>query len=383
MPRKKEGRAAQGAGTIRQRSNGSWEARYTLGRDPATGKQIQKSVYGKSQAEVRRKLAQITVEIDGGTYQDPSRLKVGEWLDIWQSDYLNGVKDSTKHEYAQVLRSHIVPALGDAQISKIQPHHIQKLYNQLCEKLTAKTVKNIHGVFHKAMAQAVALGYIKSNPTDLCTLPKIERFEISPLDKEQIPAFIAACPADRYGQLIKLVLFTGFRLSEVIGLTWDCVDFEKGTIRTYRQLQRFEGAYTWGSLKNGKPRMITASNYVMAILKDVRTNQLEERLAAGSAWQNPDDFIFTHANGRHLSHSVVRRHFKDVAQAIGMPALRFHDLRHSFAVVSLQAGDDIKTVQENLGHHSAAFTLDTYAHVTEAMKKESAQRMDAFIQDTL
>ncbi|MGL6292502.1 MAG: hypothetical protein ACRC2P_03630, partial [Eubacterium aggregans] len=107
--RGKEGRAAQVAGTIRQLANGSWEARYTLGRDPATGKQIQKSVYGKSQAEVRRKLAQITVEIDGGTYQDPSRLKVGKWLDIWQSYYLGGVKDSTKHEYAQVLHSHIVP----------------------------------------------------------------------------------------------------------------------------------------------------------------------------------------------------------------------------------------------------------------------------------
>ncbi|MGL4547809.1 MAG: site-specific integrase, partial [Eubacterium aggregans] len=203
MPRKKEGRAAQVAGTIRQLANGSWKARYTLGRDPATGKQIQKSVYGKSQAEGRRKLAQITVEIDGGTYQDPSRLKVGEWLDIWQSYYLGGVKDSTKHEYAQVLRSHIVPALCVSQLSKIQPHHVQKLYNQLCEKLTAKTVKNIHGVFHKAMAKAVALGYIKSNPTDLCTLPKVERFEISPLDKEQIHAFIAACPSDRYGQLIK------------------------------------------------------------------------------------------------------------------------------------------------------------------------------------
>ncbi|MGL4283794.1 MAG: hypothetical protein ACRCSI_09355 [Eubacterium aggregans] len=102
--------------------------------------------------------------------------------------------------------------------------------------------------------------------------------------------------------------------------------------------------------------MITASNYVMAILKDVRTNQLEERLSAGSAWQNPDDFIFTHADGHHLSHSVVRRHFKDLAQAIGMTALRFH---------------------------STAFILDTYAHETEAMKKESTKRMEVFIQDTL
>ncbi|MEG0377180.1 MAG: tyrosine-type recombinase/integrase [Eubacterium sp.] len=117
----------------------------------------------------------------------------------------------------------------------------------------------------------------------------------------------------------------------------------------------------------------------MGILASVKIKQAENRLKAGSAWSNPESFVFTNELGGFIRHGTLSTHFKKVVTAAGLSHLRFHDLRHSFAVISLQVGDDIKTIQENLGHHSAAFTLDTYAHVSEAMRKESSKRMDLFI----
>jgi integrase len=383
MPRKKEGRGAQGAGTIRQRKNGLWEARYTMGRDPGTGKQVQKSVYGKTQGEVRQKLAKISVSIDDGVYTDPSRLKVAEWLEIWQKDFMNGIKPATIATYKRQIKNHIAPGLGSARLQSLKPHQIQNFYNGLSATLSPKTVKNIHGVLHQALSKAVDLGYIPNNPADVCTLPKVQKFVIHPLDQEQIPAFIEASKGDPFHDLFVVDLFTGLRMSEIIGLTWDCIDQDTGTIYVYRQYQPLKGGYVWGTPKNGKARTIAPAKAVMQRLKAIRAEQIERRLAAGSAWRNEEDFVFTDAVGDHMKQKTIDRHFKWIAEKIGMPELRFHDLRHSFAVASLQAGDDIKTVQENLGHHSAAFTMDTYAHVTDAMRKNSSERMELYIKNTL
>ena len=134
--------------------------------------------------------------------------------------------------------------------------------------------------------------------------------------------------------------------------------------------------------KNGKTRIIAPASYVMQILTNQRKTQYEQRLKAGAAWSNPLNLAFTNAFGRNLCAQTVYLHFKKLAAVAGVPAARFHDLRHSCAVAALRSGDDIKTVQENLGHHTAAFTLDTYAHVTEKMRRESARRMDSFIAGT-
>jgi len=118
----------------------------------------------------------------------------------------------------------------------------------------------------------------------------------------------------------------------------------------------------------------------MQLLASQRKAQNELRLKAGALWSNPLNLVFTNEAGKNLCAQTVYLNFKKLAAAAGVPAARFHDLRHSYAVAALRSGDDIKTVQENLGHHTAAFTLDTYAHVTEEMKRESARRMDGFIE---
>lgn len=175
------------------------------------------------------------------------------------------------------------------------------------------------------------------------------------------------------------------RQGEVLGLTWDCIDFDNQTITIRQQLQRERGGkgeYHLVSPKNGKIRRITVAPFVLSVLADEREKQNKNKKAAGSAW-NESNLVFTNEIGKNLSAQTVYLHFKKLAASAGFPEARFHDLRHSYAVAALQAGDDIKTVQENLGHHTAAFTLDTYGHVTEQMKKESVQRMESFIKDVL
>lgn len=372
-------RNAHGSGAIRERSDGRWEGRYTLGTDPGTGKPIRKSIYGKTQQEVRKKLNAIITSIDEGEYKDPSKLTVGDWLKIWITDYTLNLKPLTTRAYRAELNTHIIPALGKVKLSSLAPHHIQKLYNELTTNYSSKTIKNIHGVIHKGLKQAVDLGYIKTNPANACKLPKVVKTKITPMDESIIPTFLEAIKGHQFENIYIVDLFTGLRQSEVIGLTWDCVDFEAGTIFIYRQYQRLVGSYQWATLKNGKTRLIKPAQFVMDILKAEKKNQAENRLKAGSAWGNQENFVFTNKIGEYIKHPTLLKNYKKIVAAMGYPDLRFHDLRHTYAVISLQAGDDIKTVQENLGHHSAAFTMDTYAHVTDSMKKASSDRMDAFI----
>jgi integrase len=379
MANKKTTRNAHGSGTIRQRPDGRWEARCTVGTNPGTGKAIRKSVYGSSQQDVRKKMNAITVAIDNGEYKEPSKLTTEDWLKIWIKEYTINLKPLTLRSYQSHIDNHITPTLGKVKISALAPHHIQKFYNGLNADYSAKTIKNIHGVLHKCLEQATRLGYIKTNPADFCKLPKVVKAKITPMDKTIVPAFLEAIKGHQFENVFIVDIFTGLRQSEIIGLTWDCVNFEAGTIYIYRQYQRLIGSYQWATLKNGKTRLIKPAKLVMDTLKAEKIKQAKNRLKAGTAWENTENFIFTNEIGEYVKHPTLLKHYKKVVARIGYPELRFHDLRHAFAVLSLQAGDDIKTVQENLGHHSASFTMDTYAHVTDAMRKESSDKMEALI----
>lgn len=394
MPRKTTSRAANGNGSIRKvtkTKNGKdytyWEGRVTVGYDPGTGKQKQRTVSGKTQKEVAQRLRQLAAEVDEGTYHEPCRLTVSEWLEMWVKDFLTSVKPRTQDSYRTTVDRHLKPAFGAMKLESLSTHDIQKFYNSLKtgngeqEALSPKTIRNVHGVLHKALEQAVDLGYLRSNPADKCKLPKVEKAEIKPLDNDQIKAFLAACKGSLYEYVYVVTLFTGMREGEVLGLTWDCIDFAKGIVSVNKQLlrqRRGDGTHVLSSPKNGKSRYLMPPAYVMNTLKSQKERQEAWKEAAGAAWEETG-LVFTNELGHNLSSQTVYLHFKKLAEKIGCPDARFHDLRHSYAVAALQAGDDIKTVQENLGHHTAAFTLDTYAHVTQQMRQASADRMEAFI----
>lgn len=385
---------AAGMGNIRKKTrtvSGKlytyYEARYTEGYDPGTGKQIQRSISGKTQKEVAQKLKVILAELDKGNYVAPCKMSVGEWLDKWSDDYLGAVKPSTVCAYKATIKTHLKPGLGATRLDALDTQLIQSFYNGLVrpskqrKAISPKTVKNVHGVLHKALQQALVNGYIRLNPTEGCVLPRIEKKQIKPLDEDQISAFLKAIRGHQLEQLFIVTLFSGMRELEVLGLTWDCVNFSKGTITIDKQLQMVRGGngeYRLAPTKNSKTRIITLAPFVLETLRGVQRTQHNNYLEYGDLWENTG-FVFTNPLGQHLKTHTVYKNFKAVVRELGYNETRFHDLRHSYAVASIKSGDDIKTVQENLGHATAAFTLDVYGHVTDQMKRESAARMEQFI----
>lgn len=397
MPRKKEmGRQANGLGTIRKKTvkrNGQeytyWEARCTVGYDLGTGKQIQRSISGKTQKEVAQKLKQLAIEVDKGTYQAPVRLTLREWLETWQKDYLGDVKASTAYLYGRNIDQYIVPHLGAVKLEALTAPMVQQLYNTLLspdkenvKPLSPKTIRNIHGVLHKALQQAVQVGYLRVNPADACKPPRAPKKEMHPLNENELSAFLKAIQGHPYEYLYKITLFTGLREGEVLGLTWDCLDLDHGTLIVKQQIQKERkkgGEYYFDSPKNSKSRVLSLAPSVVQLFRLQKIRQNTMRVEAGGNWTE-NNLVFTRADGGYFSSRTAYNSFKRVVQEIGAPDVRFHDLRHSYAVAAIKSGDDIKTVQENLGHATAAFTLDVYAHVTEQMKRDSAQRMEQFIQ---
>ena len=370
---------ANGEGNIYKRDNGSWEARYTV-----NGKRH--SIYGKTQTEVRKKLTEALSQIDREEYIEDSGMTVSQWLTIWQRDYLGNVKQGTADNYELQVRLYINPTLGEIKLSGLKPPAIQKLYNNLIAGgLSPKSVKNTHGCLHKALDIAVRVGCIAKNPTEACILPRITQKEITPLDTPDLTKLMKYLEGHEHEALFKTALFTGMRSGELLGLTWDCVDFEVGVIHVKKQLlqpRKKGGAFKFGTLKNDKPRTIAPAPFIMEVLKKHKKFQEQQRMDAGDVWNDGGfpDLVFTHADGSHLSQPTVWKILQKVLTGAGIEHHRFHDLRHTFAVSSLRAGDDVKTLQENMGHFTAAFTLDRYAHVTETMKRESANRMQAFIE---
>ncbi len=388
---RKSTRAAQGGGTIRQRPDGRWEARFTVGRDPGTGKQIQRSVYGSTQKEVRQKLAQAVAALDNGDYFEPAKMTLARWVEIWLEEYTGDKKYLTVKHYKAQCRAHIVPSLGAVKLSELTTPQIQAFYNHLQrEGLASKSVRNIHGILTKCLSTAVQVGYLRNNPASAVTLPKVVKKDIQPLTDEQVRDFLRVSAADEYEILLKVILFTGLRESEAIGLTWDCIDFKAGTVTICKQLQKrplSDGGFTFAPLKNDKTRIIKPAASVIALLSRRWKEQTEQRLRAGEAWQGWQSaeeqkaaLVFTTLTGTNLSPQTVYNHYKKLSAQIGAPDSRVHDLRHTFAVLSLQNGDSVKTVQGNLGHATAAFTLDVYGHVSEKMKEDSAARMEGYIQ---
>lgn len=382
-------RAAQGAGTIRKKTvtrNGKeytyWEARITVGRDPGTGKQIQRSFSGKTQKEVREKMQAAVVSVNEGTYSAPQKMTVGEWLDIWTAEYMGNLKPATVNSYTSFVRNHIKPALGAIKLSDLHTHTVQTFINNI-KGVSPTTVRLIYKALKGALSKAVKLEYIPKNPANNCTLPKAKEPDIKPLTDEETAVILAATKGTDLENIVIVALFTGLRASEIIGLTWDNIDFKKGTLTINKQLARLKWRKDSIFLtpKSGKSRTLTPAQSVMSALKDQKIKQAQHRLAAGELWLGKDNLVFTLEDGSIFEHWKVDEAFRSMTKTLGLVGVRFHDMRHTYAVNAIRAGDDIKTIQSNLGHSSAAFTLDKYGHFTERMKQDSAARMEHFINE--
>ena len=370
---------ANGEGSIRKRKDGRWEGRYTAGHDPNTGKTIYKNVLGKTQGEVKEKLKRA---IEDSAKLDMSKVgqyTVGQWVDVWFENYAKiKVRPSSHQTYRGYIENHIKPNIGSIPLNKLTSLELQKFYKKLLgngrverieskkqpKGLSAKTVRNINQIISSALNLAIEQKLLLTNPADACALPKLEHREMKTLPVEQLTSFLREAKESGVFEMYYIELATGLRRGELLGLKWRDIDLEHGSLRVQRQIARIDGEIVEAPLKTKNAyRTLPLSADAIDVLK-------AQRKKCGNS-----QYVFPSPTGGPISPDSVLHMLHRVLKRAGLPKVRFHDLRHTFATLALQNGVDIKTVSGMLGHFSAGFTLDTYAHVTTAAQKEAANTM--------
>ena len=375
-------RRSNGEGNIRKRTDNTWEGRITIG-----GKRM--SVYGKTKEEVRKKLTSAQWELDNNIFVNtPADLTVEGWLRAWLANCSSHMTHSSSYQRRQYARLYIIPYIGDKKLKDLSPNDVRGLYTVLVKRgLADNTIRNARNVLRAALNQAVDDEIIKKNVAQKILPPQSTKppKEIKALSDEEVVRLCDALRKETWGPMLFVDLFTGMRKSELLGLTWDCVDFKNQTIHLYRQLRLLEGTghYAFTPLKNKKERNVYPPECVFEALKSVQKKQLEQQLRCGDGWQNEDGFVFTKEDGTHLSHKGIYQAFKRVAKQIGVPEARVHDLRHTYATLSLQNGVDPKTISQMLGHATVKFTLDVYTHLTNSSARNAAEKMQNYINEKL
>ena len=380
-------RRANGEGNLRKRKDGRWEGRYTAGRDPDTGKAIYKNVLGKTQAEAKAKLKQAIEEAKGLDASKAGRYTVGEWMEVWFEHYAKvKVRPSSHQTYRGYIDNHIKPNIGKIQLEKLTSLELQKFYKRLLEKgrvnriesrkqskgLSAKTVRNIHQIISSAMQLAREQNLIIGNPAEGCALPRLEHREMKTLPVEQLQSFLRESKDSGVFELYYLELATGLRRGELLGLKWEDIDLERGDLRVKRQIARINGEVVEAPLKTKNAyRTLPLAADTIDVL------EAQRKKAGDSPW------VFPGPTGGPISPDSVLHMLHRVLKRAGLPRVRFHDLRHTFATLALQNGVDVKTVSGMLGHFSAGFTLDTYAHVTTASQRQAAKTMGGILSGSL
>lgn len=374
-----------GSGSIVQRKDGRWQGQYTSGRDPETGKLRRHTIYGKTQKEVAEKLRAATASIDSNTFQEPRKITLEEYSKEYLLVCTVHLAYNTQLSYKKALQLHILPALGKIKLTELTHRQVQAFVATLSTNkgLSAKTVHNIHGVLHSILGSAVRDELLLRNVSEKCILPRVTQKQIKAITTAELGRFLKAIEGEAFRNIFFVDIFSGLRLSEILGLSWDNVDLESGCIYVRQQLQQHQergnSQYFLAAPKEAKQRKVLIAPSVASALRRQRVRQLEQRIAAGASWENRFDLVFTNDFGKPLNRRTVYKHLKRILQDCGMGNYTFHSLRHSFATISLENGDDIKTVQTNLGHYAPSFTLKTYVHVSDQMQRNSAARMEELL----
>ena len=374
---------ANGEGSIRKRSDGRWEGRYTVGYDE-NGKVKMKNVLGKTQAEVKEKLK---IKLEEAKVLDVSKSEsytVGEWAALWFEIYAKpNIRERTADYYNRYIIKHIVPCLGDIKLNKLTGRQIQKMYNDLLDHgrervsqkeknpgLSGTYVHGVHVMLHNCLNRAVKERLLVRNPADDVIVPKIDKKEMKILPPEQVKAYLKAASARGILPLFYLELTSGLRKGEIAALLWSDLDVENCTLSVTKQLMSSRD----GELKITQPKTATSVRLISLPQETVELLKEEHSKHPLNIYMFPSP----RTGGMYHPDSIVKLHEKILNDA-GIEHLRFHDLRHSFATYALQSGADVKTLSCMLGHYSAGFTLNTYCHATRDMQADAARKIGGFM----
>ncbi len=377
-------RRASGEGMIRQKKKGQWEGRIVVGHKE-NGDPIFRYVYAKTQKELIDKLHYKIDEFRDTELTENSKMSLGAWLDIWAEKFMKGtVRESTLESYMQYANSYVKARLGDKPIAFITTADIQKLYNDLQKNgrinnrekfgngLASSTVSRVHCMLHEAFEMAIAEHLISKNPTTGTTLPKAAKKEMQVLNESQLDTFMKLIDEDEHWRdFFYTELTTGLRRGEVCGLKWTDFDEQNGKLNINRSISFKGGKVVEGETKTGKGKR---SFYLPSSTAKILS---ERKKTAYNEW------IFNNPlkPEQPINPDAAYRKMKAMLKKAGLPNIRFHDLRHTFATHALTSGVDAKTLSGILGHENASFTLDTYTHVTTDMQQKASEIVGGFIND--
>lgn len=399
-------------GSIRERKKGYWEGRVTIGIK-ADGSPNRVSFYGSSRAEVAAKITDALSKLQSGTFIEPNKVTVTQWLNTWMKVYQEGtISPNFYARRRDLIRLHIEPAIGNIQLLKLKPSDVKKFYNDLEKSgrkpaksrsgkiipmkegtppgLATGTIRHIHNILNPAMKQAVKEGLVPKNVVADVSPPKIVRTrEPKPLNKDQAGKYLDIVKDNRLYAAFLLDLITGLRRGELMGLQWKDVNMETGALKIRRQITRIQkedgkSSLEYAPLKTpASYRTIILPTVALNELKAHRKRQVEEELLAGKEYDKSDGLIFCTPLGKKLDTRYLYRIHSKALKDAGMEHIAFHDLRHSCATLLLQAGENIKTIQGMLGHSDIETTLNCYSHVLDEMKQSAADKLDGIFAEVL
>ena len=363
-------------GSIYKRNNGTWRAMVTV-----QGRRLTHT--SKTKGEGQNWIRGMLEEIDNGLTYDNTQVSLETFMEDWLVSIEPSLRYNTFKQYSQITRQHILPVLGNFQLRDLKPEQIQQLYNRMVRKgFGLRTVQLVHSVIHRALVHAVKLGSIPRNPDDATTPPKPKTVEMQFLDENQVQQLLITAKArnDRLFALYHLAIATGMRQGELLGLKWSDLEWEQGLLQVQRQLTIKKGGgfeFTAPKTKSGIRRIDLGEN-TLRILREHRQQQLVQMQMAGETWQE-NDLIFPSDIGTISNRDNLRKDFKRLLKEAGLPAIRFHDLRHTGASLLLNNGIPVIIVSRRLGHARPSITLDVYGHLIPGKQKEVAMLMDQLL----
>jgi integrase len=333
--------------------------------------------------DAERELTRLLRTADTGEHVDPSRMTVGQWLDLWLDTIRAEVSPKTHESYAEIVSCYLAPAFGSARLDKLAPSQIQKAYNSWTRQdgkpLSPRTRRYIHVILKSALARAVGQQSLARNPADIFSkrLPKIERKELTTLTVEQSAHLLESIKHAHIYWPVLLALTTGMRRGEILALRWKNVELDRGALRVMESLEQTKGGLRFKAPKTDRTRAITLPSFVIDELRRLKREQAEALLRIGIR-QSGATLVCCREDGEPKQPGSVTGEFARLTRKIkDLPRIRFHDLRHSHATQLLADGVHPKIAQERLGHSTITTTMDLYSHVTDTMQADAAARLDA------